>query len=385
MLSEKKVLLVMPSFGFGGIERVFTALANQLVQDNDVCLCALALVDKRAGESLAHKVKVVTFGSGHRVLRHSQLLRHSIRCRDLIRELRPDLIMSAYPLVNAVVGLALRLLPGPRPIWLPAEHGDPQAYLGSGLRRLAKTALLRYSIKGASHAIAVSAYVARTASPIYGSIPVSVLPNPVIDPETLWSTASESVDHPWFSDSGIPIVIAVGRMDPGKDFSTLVRAVGCLSKRYNLRLVILGDGPDRPRLVELVRNLNLNSSVWMPGFVTNVARYVSRSSVFVLPSRSEGQPLALIEALALGVPVVVSSFAGVDEFVTDGVNGIVFPVGSCSDLAESIASIIEKPELREKMARLAPSSVGHFSVKSSLSAYRRLFDDVVDHRNSRRV
>lgn len=114
----------------------------------------------------------------------------------------------------------------------------------------------------------------------------------------------EPVSHPWFGDKGPPIVLSVGRLTMPKRYDLLIRAVSLAQQQQPLRLVILGDGEERPRLEALVHELNARTFVSLPGFVENPFPYMGRADLFALSSDWEGLPNALIEAMACGLPVV---------------------------------------------------------------------------------
>jgi glycosyltransferase involved in cell wall biosynthesis len=108
--------------------------------------------------------------------------------------------------------------------------------------------------------------------------------NPVLTPE-LFAKATEVVDHPWFQPgSGVPVILGAGVLCEQKDFATLIRAFTRLRELRPVRLVILGDGPERPALQKLVQSLGIDQDVDLPGFVGNPYSYMARANLFVLSS-----------------------------------------------------------------------------------------------------
>ena len=112
------------------------------------------------------------------------------------------------------------------------------------------------------------------------------------------------MEHPWFGDGGAPVILAAGRLAPQKDYPTLLRAFAEVARSRPARLVILGQGVERERLLELAERLGVADRFDLPGFDVNPFRYMSRASVFVLSSRYEGFPNVLAQAMACGAPVV---------------------------------------------------------------------------------
>ena len=178
---------------------------------------------------------------------------------------------------------------------------------------------------------------------------IRVIYNPVVIPDLL-QKVEEPVKHPWFSDGSQPIVLGVGRLHIQKDFPTLIKAFAMVRQKRPVKLVILGDGEERPRLEALVKKLGLENDVWMPGFVDNPFTFMAKVSVFVLSSAWEGFGNVLVEALACGCPVVSTDCpSGPSEILEGGKWGKLVPVGDHEKLAEAILETIENPPDREKL------------------------------------
>ena len=165
---------------------------------------------------------------------------------------------------------------------------------------------------------------------------VRVIYNPVVTPE-LFVRASEPLDHPWFIPGEPPVVLGVGSLRGAKDFATLIRAFALLRKEYPARLIILGEGQERPQLEALVRELGIEEDVILPGFDENPYNYMKQARVFVLSSQREGLPTVLIEAMALGTPVVSTDCPnGPREILEGGKWGTLVPRGNPEELAKAI-------------------------------------------------
>ena len=131
---------------------------------------------------------------------------------------------------------------------------------------------------------------------------VVTIRNPVLD-DSLRALAEEPVDHPWVESNDTSIIVSVGRLSHSKDYETLLRAISLLDNRA-ARLVILGEGGDRPKLEQLISDLCLEGRVLLPGFVYNPFSWMKAAKVFALSSVIEGSGNVLVEAMALGTPVV---------------------------------------------------------------------------------
>jgi glycosyltransferase involved in cell wall biosynthesis len=169
---------------------------------------------------------------------------------------------------------------------------------------------------------------------------IKVIYNPVIT-QDIFIKAKEPFDHPWFAEDCPPVILGVGRLTKEKDFPTLLKAFVLVRKEIDSRLVILGEGEERKNLEKLAKELGIEEFLWMPGFVDNPYKFMSKASVFVLSSIYEGLPTVLIEALALGCQVVSTDCkSGPREILDDGKSGKLVPAGNYKELAHAIKEIL---------------------------------------------
>ena len=172
---------------------------------------------------------------------------------------------------------------------------------------------------------------------------VQVVPNPVVTPE-LREQAALPVEHPWFGDTGVPVVLSVGRLAPVKDHTTLLRAFARVVWSQPARLVILGEGPERGNLLRLAEQLGIAEQVYLPGFRVNPFAYMSRSRLLAHSSRYEGSPNVLVQAMACGTPVVSTDCEhGPREILEGGKWGRLVPVGDAEAMAEAILETLRDP------------------------------------------
>lgn len=145
-------------------------------------------------------------------------------------------------------------------------------------------------------------------------------------------------------DDETPVVTMVARLAPPKDHLLLLRALATIDAPFALRLV--GDGPDRDRIAAAVRDLGLAQRVTLLGSRRDVPSLLASSHVFVLASRQEGLPLAVLEAMRVGLPVVASDVGGVREAVTPGRTGLLVPRGDEAGLRAALRRLLSSPSLR---------------------------------------
>jgi glycosyltransferase involved in cell wall biosynthesis len=195
---------------------------------------------------------------------------------------------------------------------------------------------------------------------------ITVIYNPVVS-EELWEKAEQPLDDLWFAPGQPPVVLAVGRLAPQKDFATLLRAFAVMRNRKPARLLILGEGSERNALTALAVSLGVSDDVRMPGFVDNPYPYMRRAHLFVLSSRHEGLPAVLIEAAALGLPIVSTDCrSGPDEILEGGKWGKLVPVGDADRMAAAMIEALDAPGP-------SPRSRGtEFTVQRAVEKYLRL-------------
>ena len=197
---------------------------------------------------------------------------------------------------------------------------------------------------------------------------VHMVYNPVVT-EEMERKAREPVDHPWIGETGPPVILAAGRLDEQKDFPTLLAAFARLPTRRPARLIVLGEGRQRPHLLSLARRLGVAEHVDFPGFVDNPYAFMARASLFVLSSRHEGLPTVLIEAMACGCPVVSTDCPyGPREILEGGKHGPLVPVGDAEALAAAMARTIDAPPRPEALRERA----SFFNVERAIDRYEEL-------------
>ena len=231
----------------------------------------------------------------------------------------------------------------------------------------------RLLFPAAAHVVGVSGGVADHVAAAVG-VPeerLSVIYNPAVTPEAL-ARAAEPPDHPWLADGGPPVILGAGRLAAQKDFLLLIEAFRHVAGEQPCRLVILGEGPMRGELEARVRTLGLRERVSLPGWAENPYAFMARAALFVLSSRHEGFPGALVEALACGCPAVSTDCpAGPAEILEDP--ALLAPVGDAEALARVmrrvLAAPVDRAALRAKAAR--------FSMERAAAGYEQVVERVL--------
>ena len=256
-----------------------------------------------------------------------------------MRREKPAAVLSVMHYAN-LCAIVARSLAGCPAGLVVSEHNTISMELQKlpGFKSYCLAKLIRYCYRFSDAVVAVSNGVADDLSRV-GDIPrnhIQVIYNPVITPG-LREKASAPLTDAWLADSGPPVILAVGSLREQKGFDVLIKAFAEVRRTRAARLLILGEGVDRPQLEALIKELSLQNDVRMPGFVLNPYAYMARASLFVLSSNWEGLPTVLVEALFCGVPVIATDcHSGPREILGNGRFGRLVPVADKASLAAEI-------------------------------------------------
>jgi glycosyltransferase involved in cell wall biosynthesis len=166
-----------------------------------------------------------------------------------------------------------------------------------------------------------------------------------------------------------------GRIVPVKNLPCLLESIALAKDRVeNLVLNIIGDGPERETLKKEAKTLGIERQVRFVGYSSDVRRWLSLSDVFVLPSHYEGFSVALLEAMAAGLPVIATSVGGNPEIVIPGETGVLVPPGDSKALAEAIFDLHRRDDLRTDMGKRGAERVRQeFNLKKMMSEYIKVY------------
>jgi glycosyltransferase involved in cell wall biosynthesis len=329
---EPKLAIFLPSLSGGGAERSMLNLAHGVAERGYPVDLVLAQATGPYLSGVHKDVRIVD-------LKASRVLASLPALARYLRRERPEALISALNFANVVAVWARRLAGVPKKVLVNEQNTVSRSAYNSAKRRQRMVPyFMKYFYPWADYIIGNSQGVADDLSEVTG-LPrqrINILYNPVITPEVR-EKVHASLNHPWFGPDQLPVILAVGRLTKQKDFPTLIRAFAQVLPTRPARLMILGEGVDRPMLEALVKQLGLQDHVSLPGFVENPYAYMKRAALYVLSSRWEGLPTVLIEALYCGQPIVATDCpSGPREILAGGQHGVLVPVGDVEALGRAM-------------------------------------------------
>jgi len=364
--SSRRIAVFLQDLYGGGAEHVMLRLASGMAEQGRAVDLVLVRREGAFAGKVPPSVRIIELGTRRTINSVLALGRY-------LRRERPAVLMTALVHVNIAALLARLTAPGTTRVVL-TEHNQISMNIPPS-----PSATLRFAYRlvpllypRASRIIAVSDGVADDLSRFSGveRNRIDVVQNPVVTPE-MAALADEPVDHPWFAPGEPPVILGVGRLSDQKDFATLLRAFALVRSRRPARLVILGEGGYRAELEQLVAQLGIGADVDLPGFAGNPFAYMSKASLFVLSSKFEGLPGALIEAMACGTPVVATDCpSGPREILEGGSLGGLVPVGDPESLATAIGAALDQPTPPDRLRAKA----AEYTVDRAVSRYLALLE-----------
>lgn len=370
LCGKKKVLFIIHYLGGGGAERVIVRILRLLSREKFVPVL-LVFEDKGVFRAnVPRDVRVLDcgrYGTGGRWL----WIRNAVR---FLRQERPDVIVGFLWFSN-LLAIICRFLSRVDCRLILSERstivGSREGILDEALRRMTVRVLYRFA-----DLIVPNSYGLRRQLTGRYRLPeekVRVIQNP-LDVEAIVAQGGNCTNA-LDSDDGIPTVVGMGRFTREKGFDLLIRAGGAVRKPF--RMVLLGEGPEEQNLRELASRLGVADRIEFAGFRENPYPCLAKAAVFVLPSRYEGFPNSLLEAMALGVACIATRCpTGPEEIVEDGANGLLVPVEDPDGLAGSITRLLQDRHLRERLAAAGRERAKDFDAARILPRFEALLDEV---------
>jgi len=340
------IAIYVPSLRGGGAERVMVTLANGFAARGHRVDLILAQAEGPYLVEVAPAVRIVD-------LNRSRVMASLLPLARWLRQEKPDAMLSALNHANMVAIMA-RSLARSKTRLVVSERNSLTS-LGTGRRGRVFRRLMRWLYPKADAIIALTQAGVQEIISELGLDPAKVIaiPNPVHTGQ-FRALAATRPDHPWLAPDQPPVILAVGRLAPQKDYPTLLAAFARLRANRPARLVILGEGSLRPELQRQIEAAGLSDDVMLAGFQANPFGWMGACAVYVMSSRHEGFPNTLVQAMACGARVVSTNCpTGPIEILEGGRWGHLVPVGDVDALTAAIAAALDDPDPPTAYNRLA--------------------------------
>ena len=286
---------------------------------------------------------------------------------------RPD-VLHCHLIPSNIIAKPLGVLLGV-PVVINHDHTNDTRRADSRIL----LALDRFSNRFASHIVAVSAscrdfLITRESIPAND---VTLVPNAI---DLRRFSPSVAMRDQARIELGLPasarVVAGVGRLNPQKNFALCLDIAAQLAPRFpDLHFLLAGDGPEEKMLREKAAALGISDRVTFSGYVADTRLVYLAADVLLMPSRYEGLPMTLLEAMAMGLPVVASQLDGIAEVIGDGREGFLVPSDDAALFVERTAALLQDAELSSRIAQNARAKIeASFSVERMTSAVEEIYD-----------
>ena len=333
--SKERLTIFLPGLYDGGAERTLLNLAEGIAAKGFPVDLLLSRAEGAYMDEIPESVRVIDLKAPRVLMCLPALVRY------LRRERPTAMLATLYANIVAVwarkiTGIPYRLVLNEQNTLTSVSNGEKD------LRWKLYPELAKWFYPWADGVTAVSQGVAddlilATRLP---SCDVQVIYNPIVTSD-LQKKSEAPLEHPWFRSGEPPVILGVGRLTAQKAFDVLIESFCQVRKSQRARLLILGEGEERPRLEALIKRLGLEQDIALPGFVSNPYPFMAQAALFVLSSRWEGLPTVLVEAMSLRTAVIATDCpSGPREILRGGQYGPLVPVDDAEALAQAIQNFM---------------------------------------------
>lgn len=354
----------------GGVERMSIELMNEMHRRGyEISLISWDRAEAQPYYCLDRSINWMKLDLGDFTVKASMALRlkRMMKIRKFVKKTKPDVIIAFMDGIFLTIRLSIFGLGIPV---MEAERVSPARFkfIGTSSRKI----FVYYSLRMAER-ITVQLESYRNQYPAFLRERIVSIPNPVFQPVSLAQPA------------GIPdepkILLSVGRISYQKNYSILIYAFSKLAHKYpNWNLVIAGDGEERPMIEKIISDLGLQKRITLLGSVENVEKLYTSAHLFCLPSRWEGFPNALAEALAHGLPSIgFEDCLGVKDLIDHNKSGLLARgTENIDSLTSALDALMADPLGRESMGKYATQSMKKYAPTEIFNEWEKLFRAVAN-------
>lgn len=365
--SRLRILHVLPSLGPGGGEHMACHLMTGMAGVHDVAALSLGREFESFIERRLRQAGIPIWFLNKRPGFDPSIF---LPCDRVLRDFRPDVVHTHMSVLRYVLpAIVYRRVPLTVHTLHNLAEYETDA-LGRGLHWLA--------FRGLVEPVAISREVASSMERVYRLKARHLVPNCI--PVEKYR-ADDAVRERWRAQEGVDphavVFISVARFDPQKNLFMLLDAFSRL-RDPRAQLLLIGHGTQQDEIIRYIREHRLEQSIRVLGVRADVPECLAASDVFVLSSNWEGNPLAVMEAMSAGLPVVSTAVGGVPELVESGRSGLLVEAGDCPAFSGAMQFMLDHPETRISMSRAARSHAAvSFNLDRMIRGYRELYESAL--------
>lgn len=330
---KKHIIIFCGSLQAGGAERVISEITRKLKLYYDITI--VLYYSREIFYQIDPEIKILEI---EKVAKSKKLIAKALWIRRYVKTICPDCVVSFLAPFNVFIFYSLLFTNIPL---ILCERNDPRYFSNIWILNKLRDIAYRYT-----SGLVFQTHMCQNFFSDYIRNKSVIINNACFVPEDKLGIGLTTEKK--------RKIVSVARLHRSKNIPMLIRAFSFLhyNTEYNLhRLVIYGDGPEKEKLIDLTHLLKLDDYIEFPGKVENIFDAISDAELFVLPSNYEGMPNALMEAIAVGLPVISTKVSGAEELIDDGINGYIVDVGDEESLRLKMQILLSNLSLRESMGK----------------------------------
>ncbi len=354
---DKRIVFFCGSLKEGGGERVISILANRMIDDYAVDI--LLYYDREVFYKIDERINIVSVQreTNAGILQNIKFIREYCKkyAQIVISFLAPFNMVAIFSLLFTKVPIIV------------ADRNDPRHIPSNIFLRLARNFLYHF----ANGVVFQTERNKRYFSSLIQKKSV-IINNPISDEIELGIALNTPKDN---------TIVTVGRLCEQKNQMMLIDAFKSISDQFvNFKLIIYGEGPYRQALENKIIELELGEKVFLPGQVKDIIKKISSANIFVLPSNFEGMSNALIEAMAIGLPVIVTNVSGSEELIVNGINGVIINKGDNVSLIREISRLLNDNEYCDLLGTNAVKSASQLKSSTIIKKWYAFINRVMEQK-----
>jgi len=332
-----RVIVVTPVYALSGVPLAQIRLAKVLARIGHNVTLIIGKINKGFELPLIENIDVIVLGKKRVITMFKDII-------NISNSSSPDVIFSAEDHLNIIIMLASFLFRKEAKISCSSRVTPFDTYSKNPFKKgFYLKFLMQFLMNRADVLSCVSEDMVTQYQSLFKNSRHQRIYN-IIGPDDIEILKSEKVNHDWFNGN-YEVIIGAGNLSPWKGFTDLIKAFSLIKNKKSLKLVILGDGPEKHDLVNLIYELKLEDNIQLLGNVSNPFKYFSKSSLFVLSSRVEGLPNVIVEAMMCGCKIVSYDCpTGPREILQNGKYGTLVKPGDISMLSSSMIDLLKNTQ-----------------------------------------